>query len=162
MTDEIGTSELEPKTSSKRPLVIAFVVACLVGGGAFFATWSGLILGSDETAQNPSQTAKMNSMPDIAFVELEPLVVSITGSDEMSHLRFRAQLEVPSAYKEDVQLLHPRIIDVLNGYLRALRTSDIEDTSALARLRAQMLRRVQVVVGPDRINDLLIMEFVIN
>ena len=49
-----------------------------------------------------------------------------------------------------------------DGYLRALQTSDVENPSALARLRAQMLRRVQIVTGQGRVNDLLIMEFVIN
>ncbi len=56
----------------------------------------------------------------------------------------------------------PRVVDVLNGYLRALEIQDIESAAALTRLRAQMLRRVQIVAGPGRINDLLIMEFVLN
>ena len=34
--------------------------------------------------------------------------------------------------------------------------------AALTRLRAQMLRRVQIVTGPDNVNDLLIMEFVLT
>jgi flagellar FliL protein len=33
---------------------------------------------------------------------------------------------------------------------------------ALTRLRGQMLRRVQIVVGKDRVRDLLIMDFVLN
>ena len=49
-----------------------------------------------------------------------------------------------------------------NSYLRALELRDLEDPSALTRLRAQMLRRVQVVAGPERVNDLLVMEFVLN
>ncbi len=56
----------------------------------------------------------------------------------------------------------PRVIDVLNSYLRALETSDLADSTALVRLRAQMLRRVQIVTGGDRVHDLLIMEFVLN
>ncbi len=77
-------------------------------------------------------------------------------------MRFRAQLEVPSKYKADVETLLPRVVDVLNSYLRALETGDLTDPSALVRLRAQMLRRVQIVTGEGRVNDLLIMEFVVN
>jgi flagellar FliL protein len=51
---------------------------------------------------------------------------------------------------------------VLNTYLRALSIADLEESTALVRLRAQMLRRVQIVTGEGRINDLLIMEFVLN
>lgn len=162
MSDATLTDEQVPKKASKLPLVMGLVLALLGGGAGFYATWSGMILGpggADESAEKDSNPMALN---DISFVELEPLIVSMSGSGTLSHLRFRAQLEVPSAYKADVELLEPRIIDVLNSYLRALRTSDIEDTSALARLRAQMLRRVQVVIGPDRVKDLLIMEFVIN
>jgi flagellar FliL protein len=32
----------------------------------------------------------------------------------------------------------------------------------MARLRAQMLRRIQVVTGEGRVRDLLITEFVLN
>ncbi|MBC7156526.1 MAG: flagellar basal body protein FliL, partial [Rhodobacteraceae bacterium] len=34
--------------------------------------------------------------------------------------------------------------------------------AALVRLRAQMLRRVQVVAGAGRVRDLLVNEFVVN
>lgn len=51
---------------------------------------------------------------------------------------------------------------MLNGYLRAVETSELEQRAALVRMRAQMLRRVQVVTGEGRVRDLLIMEFVLN
>lgn len=162
MSDATVIEEEMPKKASKLPLVLGLVLAIVGGGAGFYATWSGMLFGPSETDTHITKDSGPKPLADISFVELEPLIVSITGSDSLSHLRFRAQLEVPSAYKADVELLQPRIIDVLNSYLRALRTSDIEDTSALARLRAQMLRRVQVVIGPDRVKDLLIMEFVIN
>ena len=54
------------------------------------------------------------------------------------------------------------ILDVLNGYLRAVEMRELEDPSALVRLRAQMLRRVQIVTGEGRVRDLLVTEFVIN
>ena len=56
----------------------------------------------------------------------------------------------------------PRVIDVLNGYLRAVEPSILSAPDALTRLRAQMLRRVRMVVGEDRVNDLLVMEFVLT
>jgi flagellar FliL protein len=54
------------------------------------------------------------------------------------------------------------VLDVLNTYLRAVQARDIEDPAALARLRAQMLRRIQVVTGDGQVRDLLITEFVLN
>ncbi len=56
----------------------------------------------------------------------------------------------------------PRVLDVLNTYLRAVEVRDLEEPSSLARLRAQMLRRIQVVTGEGRVRDLLISELVLN
>ncbi len=162
MADDVEPPEEAPKKSSKMPLILGLSLALIGGGGGFYAAWSGMILGpSDAGAAVPGAPA-VEGLPNIAFVEVEPLTVAMQGGTEKSHLRFRAQLEVPAAYQRDVELLLPRVTDVLNSYLRALQASDIENPSALARLRAQMLRRVQIVTGQGRVNDLLIMEFVIN
>jgi flagellar FliL protein len=89
-------------------------------------------------------------------------VIALPGRQNREHLRFTAQLEVPPDRVSEVESIRPRIVDVLNGYLRAVDLTDLEDPTALMRLRAQMLRRVQVVAGEGRVNDLLIMEFVLN
>lgn len=101
-------------------------------------------------------------MGPVAFVALDPLIVNLSGQAGRQYLRFSAQLEVAPEFLSEIQALRPRIIDVLNGYLRAVQPADLEDPTALMRLRAQMLRRVQIVAGQDRVRDLLIMEFVIN
>ena len=56
----------------------------------------------------------------------------------------------------------PRVLDVLNTYLRAVEVRDLEEPSSLVKLRAQMLRRVQVVTGEGKVRDLLITEFVLG
>ena len=63
---------------------------------------------------------------------------------------------------DEVTLLIPRILDVLNGYLRAVEVSELGDPNALVRLRSQMLRRIQIVTGEGRVRDLLVTEFVLN
>ena len=71
-------------------------------------------------------------------------------------------MEVKGGSEEEVTLLLPRVLDVLNGYLRAVDVRELESPSALIKLRAQMLRRVQLVTGEGQVRDLLIMEFVLN
>ena len=62
----------------------------------------------------------------------------------------------------EVVLLKPRILDVMNGYLRAVEVQELADPHALVRLRSQMLRRIQIVTGEGRVRDLLVTEFVLN
>ena len=40
--------------------------------------------------------------------------------------------------------------------------AELEDPAALVRLRAQILRRLQIVTGEGRVRDLLVTEFVLN
>lgn len=162
MSESEPDEEDVPKKKSKLPLIIGLVMALIGGGGGFFATWSGMILAPESSEHAAEEETQVESVADVAFVPVEPMVVSLSGSSRAKHLRFRAQLEVPAAFQPDVEKLLPRVVDVLNSYLRALEVADLEDQSALTRLRAQMLRRVQIVAGQGRVNDLLIMEFVLN
>lgn len=77
-------------------------------------------------------------------------------------MRFRAQLEVDLENQVEVEKLLPRVVDVLNSYLRALEIEDLSDPMALPKLRAQMLRRINIATGQGRVRDLLIMDFVLN
>jgi flagellar protein FliL len=154
-----ATQDSGPKKRSKKPVLIGFVLALLLGGGGFYATWSGLLSGGGDHAQEGAAPA---SLQGIAFVPLETMVVSLGPDSGSEHLRFTAQVEVVETATVDVTMLKPRILDVLNSYLRAIDTASIEDPQAMARLRAQMLRRVQIVTGEGRVRDLLITEFVLN
>lgn len=155
-----------PRKSSKLPMIIGLVLALAGGGGGFYAVFSGMILApesqGEEMAGHDEAPAKIGEMPDVAYVPIEPLVVSLGSGATGAHLRFRAQLEVVPQYQGEVESLMPRVVDVLNSYLRALEMDDLTDNTALVRLRAQMLRRIQIVTGGERVNDLLIMEFVLN
>lgn len=156
-----GASEA-PKKSSKLPILLGLVLALIGGGGGFFAVQAGL-LGDGESQVEAAATAKVDTAKAaLSFVPINPLVISLPSSGGRDHLRFAAQLEVVPAYAAEVEAIKPRIVDVLNGYLRAVDLAELEDPAALVRLRAQMLRRVQVVTGEGRVNDLLIMEFVLS
>ncbi len=99
---------------------------------------------------------------DVAFVPMEPIAISLAPGASAKLLRFSGQLEVAPESAAEVAGLMPRVLDVLNTYLRAVDVQDLEEPAALVRLRAQMLRRVQVVTGEGKVRDLLITEFVLG
>lgn len=184
MSDDPNAPEEEgDKKPSKMPLLIGVVLALVGGGGGFFAVSSGLILAPEEVAMEPGEDgegtngeemsqaenveslqddAAIESAEDVSFVELEAIVVALPPGSTNTHLRFKAELEVRSGHEEHVTTIAPRVIDVLNGYLRAVELADLEDHRAFPRLRAQMLRRVQVVAGADAVQNILIQEFILN
>ena len=147
------------KKKSKLPLILGLVLFLVLGGGGFYAVYSGMILAP---AAATAQTAEAAVLPDIAFVPLTPVTITLGEVAANIHLRFTAELEVDTGKKDEVTLLVPRILDVLNGYLRAVAVSELGDPNALVRLRSQMLRRIQIVTGEGRVRDLLVTEFVLN
>lgn len=154
MTDATVDQPEESAGKSRKGLMIGLVLAVL-GGGAAFAVTSGMIpLGADAPKEKLGE--------EYAFVPIEPMTILLGSSTERRYLRFRAELEVDVARRADVEKMLPRVVDVLNTYLRSLSMADIEDPSSLLTLRAQMRRRIDLVVGGDAVHDLLVMEFVVN
>ena len=158
-----------PAKKSKLPMILGLVLALAGAAGGFFIVNSGLIGAGTDDHGAPVDVADHGAadghgdgaatLPP-AFVALDPMVISLQGAQK--YLKFTAQIEVDPASQAEVVAIQPRIVDVLNGYLRAVDTAELADPAALMRLRAQMLRRVQVVAGADKVRDLLIMEFVLN
>lgn len=161
MSDTESDPGAAPKKRSKLPLILGLALMLAFGGGGFFAMYSGMILGHGEQGHGAAEM-HVEALPDIAFVPISPIVVSLGTEPSGRYLHFTAQLEVAKAYEADILLILPRVLDVLNGYLRAVEVSELQDPTALVRLRAQMLRRVQMVAGDGRVRDVLVTEFVIN
>lgn len=167
---EIADAEHAPK-KGKLGLILGLVGALALGGGGFYAIYAGLLDpaalfgGGDhgsEHGSNGHEGAGVAALADVAFVPMDPIMISLPPGGTARHLRFSGQLEVAPENAATVAALMPRVLDVLNTYLRAVQARDIEDPAALARLRAQMLRRIQVVTGDGQVRDLLITEFVLN
>mgnify|MGYP000023516554 CR=1 FL=1 len=162
MTDAAIDTDAPVKKSGKGALVMWVVLCLSLAGIGFYGTYSGLFFGNSSGSAADEAEGTLEDLSDISFVPVDPVVVSLKRGSPNKHMSFRAQLEVPTQYKADVEHLLPRITAVMNGYLRALETEDFESPEIIIRLRSQLLRRVQVVVGNDRVNDLLVMEFVLN
>ncbi|MEY4984817.1 MAG: hypothetical protein RIR62_3083 [Pseudomonadota bacterium] len=156
---ESATAEPDAAPPKRRllPMAIGLAGALVLGAGGFFAVWSGLILAP---APETAQTAE--DLPAIDFVAVDPVTITLPEGAGAKHLRFTAQIEVEAPYRQDVAHLLPRILDVLNGYLRAVDVAALRDPAALTVIRAQLLRRIQLVTGEGRVRDLLVTEFVLN
>lgn len=161
-TTDAPPAEAAPKKRSLLPLILGAVLAVAGGAGGFLAVQMGLLGGPAEEEAAPAEPdAALPALAPMAFVPLPPLIVNLPGGGDR-FLRFAGQLEVAPEHLDEVTTLVPRVVDVLNGYLRAVEPAEVADPAALLRLRSQMLRRVQVVAGGDRVRDLLVMEFVVN
>lgn len=165
MTDATAEEAEVPEKKGKKGLIIGLILAAAGAAGGYFLTTSGLLpfgAKSEETyAEGDKNEVKAEPLADVGFVNLPPVVISLSDG-QARHLKFHAQLEVNAPYIADVEKMLPRIMDVLNGYLRAVDVSDLEDSMALTRIRGHLHRRIEIVTGEGRVRDVLVMEFVLN
>ncbi|WP_425081344.1 flagellar basal body-associated FliL family protein [Ruegeria arenilitoris] len=165
MTDATAEQAEVPEKSGKKRMIIGVILAVAGAAGGYFLTTSGLLpFGGKPAMEDVKETDKgkaVKALPQVGFIDLPPVIVSVNAGDSR-HLKFHAQLEVNSEYAADVEKMKPRIMDILNGYLRAVEVSDLEDSLALMRIRGHLLRRIEIVVGEGRVRDVLVMEFVLN
>ena len=188
MADAVADGAEEAPKRGKKGLIIGLVLA-LIGAGGGFAFSSGMLTGGGAGADDHAAAgaggedghgedhgagdghgggdhsaggATTADGEPATFVPVDPIMISFGPSGARQHLRVQLRLETPVSKTEAVQEVMPRITDVLNGYLRAVDPVMLETPSMLTKLRAQMLRRVQIVAGDAAVNDLLILEFVLS
>ena len=169
MANEERTEEPKQKKGLMVPLVLGVILAAAGGGGGFWAVTQGPLATTPEPdthgemAEEDHDDGYSDMAPvDVAFIELETMVISLGAAESNRNLIFTAALEVRPEHQEEVAQLTPRVMDVLNSYLRVISVAELSEPTSLARLRAQMLRRIQVVTGTGRVRDLLVTQFLVN
>ena len=101
---------------------------------------------------------------DVMYYNLQEFLVNLnTGGKQTSFIKMKVTLEVSSDGDiEAIDSRMPRITDSFNTYLRELRTSDIAGSAGLYRLREELLLRVNKTIYPNKVNDILFREVIIQ
>ena len=163
MSDATGIEPIDgisPARGAGGSLALGVIAALAFGGAGFYAVYGGFL--NPEKTDSGEQGLETAVLDDVAFVEMAPITISLPPGGPARHLRFVGQLEVDPARVEDVALLMPRVTDALNTFLRAVEVRDLERPASVPMLRAQMLRRIEVVTGGGMVRDLLIAEFILR
>jgi len=163
MTIAADPGERIAKGRPRRLLALGVLLALLGAAAGYFGMMQfGPQMPLPGLAAPQSVHPATDSRPAPAFVAIEPIIVTLPRASGREFLRFAATLEVEAGSQSDVTTILPRIVDVMNDYLRAVEPADFENRMILADLRAQLLRRIQVVTGEGRVTDLLVIEFILN
>lgn len=162
---EAAEGDNAPKKQGLKGLLLALLPALLLGGGAFFATYTGMATlpfgGAAETSESKKTKPEPKSF-DVAYLELDELVVPLSPRARSRFLVFQASIEAAPEDIPALEQIRPRILDVFNTYLRAIEEKELDEPSAMALLRARLLRRLGVVAAPVAPKDLLITTFVLK
>ncbi|MEM9043662.1 MAG: flagellar basal body-associated FliL family protein [Pseudomonadota bacterium] len=162
MVAEAESVEMTPKRSSPLKFLIPVLALLLPAAGGFYATYSGMVAlpFGGEGESKPMKKPPISL--EIAFLSLEEMVISLGPGAAATHLIFQAELETVPAAVDPLGKLRPRIIDVFNTYLRAVEERDLRTPGGMTKMRAQLLRRIRVVVGEIEVRDLLFTKFIMK
>ena len=179
-----GEALLEGPAKRKLPLkfVIIGAAAGLVlvggGGGAFMMFGphgapkggahghkSGNKGGAEGKGPVDKNAAQIADGPDgVVFYTLPDMVVNMQTADgKPTYLKLKLTLELPGQDTIDViEPNRPRLQDMFQSFLRELRPEDLAGSQGSYELRMEILRRVNLVIAPAKINSVLIEEMLIT
>nr|WP_205691807.1 flagellar basal body-associated protein FliL [Caulobacter sp. 602-2] len=118
-----------------------------------------------KTAEGGAGAPVVKEGPDgVVFYTLPDIVVNMQSADGKStFLKLKLTFELPD--EETAEALTPnlpRLTDMFQTFLRELRPEDLAGSQGSYQLRAELLRRVNLVAAPSKVNAVLIEEMLIN
>jgi len=98
------------------------------------------------------------------FVELAEMTVTLSNTGRQRQMRIKVSLELARLEpgQNAAEVLTPRLYDALLTYLRTLRDTELEGAIALDRLRGDLFRRIDLLLGPGVLRDVLVTSLVVS
>ena len=103
--------------------------------------------------------------PDgVTFYTLPDMVVNIQSPDgRPTFLKLKLTLEMHDAeLATTLQGQAPRMQDMFQSFLRELRPEDLAGSAGSYQLRAEILRRVNLIAAPSKVDAVLIEEMLVQ
>ena len=158
---------LEPpaprKRRGKKLLLLLFVVV-LLGSGAG-AAWQFVPAVADKmhaiVGHHDTVSVAVSSRP--VFIDLPEMALTLPNAGHPRQMRIKLSVELaPGASQQQAtDALSPRVYDALLTYLRTLQDGEVDGGLGLDRLRADLYRRMELVVGPGVLRDVLVTSLIL-
>ncbi|WP_420478878.1 flagellar basal body-associated FliL family protein [Brevundimonas sp. FT23028] len=120
--------------------------------------------GGAEGEANPALGVITEGPDGVTFYTLPDLLVNIQAENgRPANMKLKLTLEMHDAevaYK--LQEETPRLNDMFQSFLRELRPEDLAGSSGTFQLRAEILRRVNLIAAPGKVDAVLIEEMLVQ
>ncbi len=185
-TEDQASSEKSTKGGKKKLLLIAALALIALAGAAGAAYFLGVFAAGPSEAEahanddmeaasdhggDNKQASSHGAYEQAAmqpkgpvFLDIPDVIVNLTSDDSrMRFLKIKVALEVgeePAAMR--IAGLMPRVLDSFQLYLRSLTVDELRGSSGLQRVKEELIARVNLAIHPDRVDDLLIKEMLVQ
>jgi flagellar FliL protein len=101
----------------------------------------------------------------VVYHDLPDFVVNLNSGEgrRSSFMKVHVSLEIADQESlKIVQAYEPRIVDSFQTYLRELKPDDLRGSAGIFRLREELLFRINKIVHPAKVNDILFKEMIVQ
>ena len=152
-------AEAAPPKNKLKLIIMAVGLLAVLGGGA--ATWFFFFRhGGDE---HHAEAAPPPKPP--AFVEVPDIMVNLAGApgERVQYLKLKVVLELKEEKQiEAIKPTMPRVTDIFQTYVRELRSSDLNGSAGIFRLKEELTKRVNLALAPQQVNAVLFKEILVQ
>lgn len=153
--DQSERKKFKLRLSYKKLAILAVPLVLALGTGGYFAKdyVMDLLPGGSEEVVGPK-----------VYYNLPEMVVNLSSRDKRAqYLKLKVSLEAPNqTVLNALNPIMPRVLDMFQLYLRELRSSDLEGSAGIYRLKEELLRRINLELHPHRINRVLFNEIIVQ
>jgi flagellar FliL protein len=120
--------------------------------------------GGAEGEANPALGTIAAGPDGVTFYTMPDMVMNIQSSEgRPTYLKLKLTLEMQDAeLATHLQEEMPRMKDMFQSFLRELRPEDLAGSAGSFQLRAEILRRVNLIAAPGKVDAVLIEEMLVQ
>jgi flagellar protein FliL len=124
---------------------------------------NNIIDNTDLHNQEHNNSNKQATKQEIIYYNLPDFLVNLNAiGNQASFLKFAASLEMSNLDVPKLEAKMPLIKDTFQVYLRELRNEDLQGSAGIFRLRQELLMRINKIMYPIKIHDILFREILVQ
>lgn len=164
LANDMGGARVRVRTPGKYVVIFLFFPVVMVSIGS--GLWLNMI--ERRTAVAALEYRKSDSGEQEAYFTLPEFLVDLAPdrNGRTAYLKMRVSIalrgEEAETTAEQIDAVQPGVVERMNFFLRELRPEDFEGSEGMARVKREMLRRVNIAIAPAEADEVVIEELVIQ
>ncbi|MFN0249722.1 MAG: flagellar basal body-associated protein FliL [Kofleriaceae bacterium] len=164
MSDEPVKPAAAPPTGAKTSKVVLILLVLNLGASGF-GTFKAITAKPAHAAAPAEKKHETNEKIEVTgpVIALDPFVVNLDEPGQSRYLKVTFQLELVKADAEVVIEKNKQVVrDSILSYLSGLKLADTLGVAAKDKMRTDVMKRLEEIVGDHKVRRMFIQEFVVQ
>lgn len=165
--DEMKEDPFSEGSSSKKMIMLGLPILMVVfiALGVYFSGIADSFFSFGGNEQKEEVLAQEDPLKALSFYEVPEMLINLSVRPGQKPIYFKIKVVLELSSSEDiphVEKMLPRIVDSLQFYLREMRLEELQGSMGTYRLKEELMSRMNKVLAPIRVNDVLLKDILIQ